>query len=158
VASDEALRRRLVQAGRARLGLFSWHASAANLVAACQRIASSAPAAQEPPVQALVKLNGVLHEIEADREARLDVINRINALLEQTREESAARLDVIHRLTVEANQRTETIHHLQHALREVEADRLRLHDQLHSTRALGKRLVRHVLGKVFRVARPNQAV
>jgi glycosyltransferase involved in cell wall biosynthesis len=155
VVHDEPLRLELVARGRKRLGLFRWQDSAANLVAACQRVADGA-ARGGIAGQAVGQLHQLLQRREAELEARLDVIHRLDA---QFKEDRAAHLDAIARLDRECGLRLEAIHRVTAQLEEANADRMAqraqiqdLSNQLQSIRALSRRLVRRLVGKAWRTA------
>ena len=103
VFNDQALRERLVARGRQRLVLFNWRTSADNLVAACTRVAQRAPLAVEIPWLPLQRLNQLVQEIEADREAKHAVIHDLDAVCK-------ARLAAIHLLDAECKARLQPIH------------------------------------------------
>jgi glycosyltransferase involved in cell wall biosynthesis len=84
IAEDESLRARLAERGRARLPLFSWSDSAAQLVDACARAHARAPTPLPSPLFVMKRLSRLLQEIEADRAARLDLIHRLDASLTHT--------------------------------------------------------------------------
>jgi glycosyltransferase involved in cell wall biosynthesis len=151
VACDEGLRRTLVERGRTRLSLYRWEHSAARLVAACERVVRRSTT--EVAGQSVRRLHQLLRESEADRALRLDAINRLIT-------ESAGRLEVINYLDREGSLRLEALHRLDSLFKQSEEDRLAQHalvqhlfGELHSTRALCRRLVRRVLGKAWRAAR-----
>jgi glycosyltransferase involved in cell wall biosynthesis len=122
--NDQALRDRLTARGRERLALYSWHASAAQLVAACRRVCERPAGPVEDAVRPLEKLSRHVRDREAECAARLDVIRRLEADcaagLERGRRLEAvcaARLELAQRLEAECAARMGVIERLDHALR-----------------------------------------
>jgi hypothetical protein len=151
VDRDEELRLRLAARGRERLRYYDWHRSAAELVAACTRVAAGPVSCSEAVlVRAGHRLNGRLQEVEADREARLEAIHRLE-------KEAAARLEVIHRLDGALRQseadraaRLEAIHHLQATLARSEEAKQRAEAERDAARAEVARLSRGVFRRIVR--------
>ena len=80
VVEDSALRGKLAPKGKARLSLFSWEASTANLIAACERVAAKPfVLSYDAVLGATQNLGRQLRASEADRAARLEVIQRLDA-------------------------------------------------------------------------------
>jgi hypothetical protein len=84
IAEDESLRARLTARGKARLSLFSWSDSAAQLVNACARVHTRVSMPAQCPLRVTRRLSRVCQDIEADRAAKLDLIHRLDASLSQT--------------------------------------------------------------------------
>jgi glycosyltransferase involved in cell wall biosynthesis len=79
VFSDQPLRTELVQRGRERLALYHWHASAANLVEACARLAAQPPQPGEDPHVAVGRLIQLIRGIQNDRDLREVEIRQLDA-------------------------------------------------------------------------------
>jgi glycosyltransferase involved in cell wall biosynthesis len=160
MASDQELRRTLVERGRGRPAMYRWEDSAARFVAACERLAHSPPVPAGSSLRALHALNKLLAEIETDREARLRDIHQLDAALKRIEAESLARLAALAQLDAENKQRLEAIHYLGQSLKKAEATEVlyqHLLSELQSTRALSRRLARRLLNKMLRVARLKRA-
>lgn len=108
--SDGGLRARLVERGRERLRHYQWGASAAQLVGACQRAASRAAGAAPEATPALRRVVQFIHEIQADREARLKVIQDLHDHIRASEAEQEARQEA----------QREAIRRLEEALREAD--------------------------------------
>lgn len=91
VVEDPTLRSRLASRGNARLSKFSWDESAANLIAACERVAARPfVLSYDTVLGSTQRLRRRLQESEKDRAARLAVIERLDAEVTQLREKLAA--------------------------------------------------------------------
>jgi len=64
--------RKLAPKGKARLSLFSWEASTANLIAACERVAAKPFVCLTTPSWSHAKPGTTTSGSEADRAARLE--------------------------------------------------------------------------------------
>ncbi len=154
VASDEPLRARLVARGKERLRCYDWRDSAAQLMAAFARVDSRTPSPSATPFPTVSRLNQLLHEIDADRAARLDVIQRLDAdrvkqleVIQRLDADRAARLDVIQRLEVDRATQREVF-------QQAEADRAARLDVIHrlaadlaqseADRAAGQEAIHHL--------------
>ena len=82
---DEDLRAELAGRGRQRLDLFNWHQSAAQFVAAGERLLARNPAPRLPPATSINRLNRFLLEMDTDRVALRGEVHRLAGLLERTK-------------------------------------------------------------------------
>ena len=129
VCTDQPLRDRLTARGRQRLALYSWHASAAQLVAACQRTRERPAGPVEGALRPLEQLSRHVRDREAECAARLGVIRRLEADcaagLERGRRleaDCAARLELAQRLEAECAARLGVIECLDDAVRRSRAE------------------------------------
>jgi hypothetical protein len=129
VCSDQPLRDRLVARGRERLGQYSWHASAAELVAACERTVARSAGPVPGDLRPLEQLSRHVQHREAECAARMEVIRRMEsgctAGLERARlleAECATRLELAQRLDAECAARLKVIENLNEALQSSQAE------------------------------------
>lgn len=116
VFTDQALRDRLVAQGRDRLSLFNWRTSAAHLVDACARICQRVPAAVEIPLAPLQRLNQLVQDLEADREAKHVMIQDLEAACKM-------RLATINELATTDEMRLATINQMRLAIKQLNAEK-----------------------------------
>jgi glycosyltransferase involved in cell wall biosynthesis len=91
VVEDPDLRNRLAPKGAARLSQFSWDQSAANLIAACERVAAKPfVLSYDTVLESTQRLRQRLQASDEDRAARLAVIERLDAQVTLLREGLAA--------------------------------------------------------------------
>ena len=95
---DQPLRDCLTARGKERLAEFSWHTSAAQLVAACHRVHEREPALTPAPLLPLQRLHQYLLALQADRTARLELIQRLDATLKESLANGGLYLGVIEQL------------------------------------------------------------
>ena len=158
IAEDHDLRQELVARGRVRLSRYRWEDSARQLLEACQQVVCVAKEPADFGLETIGRLNKWLQAIEADREARLDVIHKLEVLLAESRAVHLDAITCLNRESSESSLRLEAIHRLDSLLKESEADRAAQHTlmhqmyaELHSTRALCRRLLHKVLAKARNV-------
>jgi hypothetical protein len=154
VAADAALRRDLVERGRKRLPLYTWRDSAARFLHACQRIATQTPPVSAAPLEAMHRLNTLTRQIELNCKTLLDHIHHVTT---EAAAAAAQSLETITMLDREATLRLEAIHRLDSLLKQSEADRAaqrtliqEMYNELHSGRALCRRLYHKVVARVRR--------
>jgi hypothetical protein len=91
VVEDPRLRSRLAAKGAARLSQFSWEKSAANLIAACERVGGKPfVLSYDAALQSIQSVRQRLQASDKDRAARLVVIERLDAQVTLLREGLAA--------------------------------------------------------------------
>jgi glycosyltransferase involved in cell wall biosynthesis len=79
LCEDAELRERLKVRGKERLARYSWHASAAQFIEACQRIQRRVPALSAAPTLPLDRLGRYLESVQSNRAAWLKVSKHLAA-------------------------------------------------------------------------------
>jgi hypothetical protein len=112
VLTDQPLRDRLTARGRERLAAYNWHASAAQLVAACQRVYERSAVSAAEALRPLDRLSQLVQGRGEECAARLEVIRGLEAALRRAEADCANRLEVMQQLQAQCAERLSLVQRL----------------------------------------------